>query len=171
MSARSLADWLDGLAPARAISLWQPWASAVALGLKSVETRGWATAYKGPLVVCASKRKPTLAEFGGSPESYAAAMASAPFGAAVCVVWMAGCQPVESVVRAAWFSESEREWGDYTAGAGRYGFVFSERLRLAQPTPVTGRQGLFALSPAESAEVLLAARDRRSSLITWEGRL
>ena len=33
----------------KAISLWQPWASAVALGSKRVETRSWSTSYRGPL--------------------------------------------------------------------------------------------------------------------------
>lgn len=28
----------------KAISLWQPWASAMALGLKSIETRHWSPA-------------------------------------------------------------------------------------------------------------------------------
>jgi hypothetical protein len=40
----------------RAISLWQPWASAIALRLKSNETRGWATTYRGPLAIHAALR-------------------------------------------------------------------------------------------------------------------
>lgn len=32
----------------KAISLWQPWASAIAVGAKRVETRSWATKYRGP---------------------------------------------------------------------------------------------------------------------------
>lgn len=27
----------------RALSLWQPWASAIAAGAKKIETRGWST--------------------------------------------------------------------------------------------------------------------------------
>lgn len=40
----------------RAISLWQPWASAVALGSKRIETRHWATTYRGPLAIHAAQR-------------------------------------------------------------------------------------------------------------------
>ncbi|MEM9149882.1 MAG: ASCH domain-containing protein [Cyanobacteria bacterium P01_F01_bin.3] len=38
------------------ITLWQPWASLVAYGLKHYETRSWATNYRGPLLIHAAKR-------------------------------------------------------------------------------------------------------------------
>lgn len=40
----------------KAISLWQPWASAIAFGSKRVETRSWTTRYRGPLAIHAGKR-------------------------------------------------------------------------------------------------------------------
>jgi hypothetical protein len=40
----------------KCISLWQPWASLVAVGAKRIETRGWATAYRGRLGIHAAKR-------------------------------------------------------------------------------------------------------------------
>lgn len=40
----------------RAISLWQPWASAIAVGSKRFETRSWATKYRGPIAIHAAKR-------------------------------------------------------------------------------------------------------------------
>lgn len=33
----------------KAIRLWQPWASLIALGHKTIETRSWPTKYRGPL--------------------------------------------------------------------------------------------------------------------------
>ena len=42
----------------KALTLWQPWASLVALGLKTIETRGWRTNYRGPLLIHAAKRSP-----------------------------------------------------------------------------------------------------------------
>lgn len=39
----------------RAISLHQPWASAIAYGAKRVETRSWSTNYRGPLAIHAAK--------------------------------------------------------------------------------------------------------------------
>ena len=40
----------------RAISLWQPWATAIAVGVKQIETRHWKTDYRGPIAIHAAKR-------------------------------------------------------------------------------------------------------------------
>jgi hypothetical protein len=42
----------------KCISLIQPWASLVLLGEKRYETRNWSTAYRGPLLIHASKGMP-----------------------------------------------------------------------------------------------------------------
>lgn len=42
----------------KAITIWQPWASLIMLGKKTIETRSWATSYRGPLAIHAAKRKP-----------------------------------------------------------------------------------------------------------------
>ena len=39
-----------------AITLWQPWATLVALGIKKYETRGWSYSYLGRLWIHAAKR-------------------------------------------------------------------------------------------------------------------
>lgn len=49
----------------RAISLWQPWATFIALGLKQYETRSWKpspSAIGQPLLIHAAKRKMTAEE-------------------------------------------------------------------------------------------------------------
>lgn len=38
------------------ISLWEPWASLMAIGAKKIETRSWATSYRGWLAIHAAKR-------------------------------------------------------------------------------------------------------------------
>ncbi|WP_445634602.1 hypothetical protein NSTC745_06424 [Nostoc sp. DSM 114161] len=40
----------------KAISLWQPHASLIPLGLKRYETRSWGTNYRGLLLICSAKR-------------------------------------------------------------------------------------------------------------------
>jgi len=40
----------------KALSLWQPWATLIAIGAKRFETRGWSTTYRGPVVIHAAKR-------------------------------------------------------------------------------------------------------------------
>ncbi len=46
----------------RALTLHQPWASLVALGVKTIETRSWATKYRGPLLIHAGVRRPRPVE-------------------------------------------------------------------------------------------------------------
>ena len=41
----------------RAISLHQPWASLVALGIKRYETRSWSTKFRGKLLICSAKKE------------------------------------------------------------------------------------------------------------------
>lgn len=40
----------------KALTLWQPWASLIAAGHKRIETRAWATRYRGPLAIHAAAR-------------------------------------------------------------------------------------------------------------------
>jgi activating signal cointegrator 1 len=42
----------------KVLTLHQPWASLVALGVKTIETRSWSTKYRGPLAIHAGARKP-----------------------------------------------------------------------------------------------------------------
>lgn len=49
--------WCPTLGMVKAISLWEPWASLMRSGAKTVETRSWYTSYRGPLLICAAKRK------------------------------------------------------------------------------------------------------------------
>ncbi|HSG61653.1 MAG TPA: ASCH domain-containing protein, partial [Pseudomonadales bacterium] len=40
----------------KAITLWQPWASMIAIGCKTHETRSWSTFHRGPIAIHAAKR-------------------------------------------------------------------------------------------------------------------
>lgn len=44
----------------KALTLWQPWASLIAIGAKTIETRGWSTSYRGPLAIHAAQRAPKV---------------------------------------------------------------------------------------------------------------
>lgn len=41
----------------KALTLWEPWASLCALGVKTIETRSWSTKYRGRLILHASKHR------------------------------------------------------------------------------------------------------------------
>lgn len=80
-----------------AITLWQPWASLIAVGLKRYETRHWPTWYRRKLLIHAAKRKMTqkdkvvwalahrLAEI---PEP---SIDELPHGAIVAIADLTGC--------------------------------------------------------------------------------
>ena len=42
----------------KAITIWQPWASLIAIGAKQYETRSWETKYRGPIAIHAAKKDP-----------------------------------------------------------------------------------------------------------------
>ena len=48
----------------KALTLWQPWASLVALCVKTTETRSWATKYRGEIGIHAALKLPPVHELG-----------------------------------------------------------------------------------------------------------
>lgn len=148
----------------KAISLWQPWASALALGSKRNETRGWATSYRGPLAIHAAKRKHLLELRGlvGSPQWWGALYGDSridevieqlPFGAVVAVVDLVDCIPVEEILPGTIdqpmsmthvdteFQWTERQMGDFSPG--RFAWLLCNLRALKKPVPFLGRQGFF----------------------------
>jgi hypothetical protein len=59
----------------KALTLWQPWASLIALGAKTIETRSWSTKYRGPLAIHAAKRRPATwwSQWGDTPKQLSGA--------------------------------------------------------------------------------------------------
>lgn len=118
----------------RAISLRQPWAWAIFHG-KPVENRTWWTAYRGPLLIHASK---TL-DIDGAwwifenreqldlPMVTVEYLLSRPVGAFVGKVEMVDC--VKNY-RSPWFF-------------GPYGHVYRNSEEFETPIPYRGKQGIF----------------------------
>ena len=121
------------------LSLWQPWATAIALKLKKNETRSWSTGYRGWLGIHAAKRPMTKAESRMIDSIWL--QRPMPFGAVVCIVRMVGCERTESVRDLV--SDQEEWWGDYSDG--RFAWITSplDMIELAEPIPLLGHQGLF----------------------------
>lgn len=151
----------------KAISLWEPWATSMAMGLKGIETRGWETAYRGPLLICASQKRDVegavlwekLRKERILPDG-APSYASLPFGRAVAVVDLVAVVRTEFLVqsnsdeakalRLEFFGE---EWitskcpkpeallGNYQPG--RFAWVTRNLRPLKSQRAVKGRQKLF----------------------------
>lgn len=151
----------------RAISLWQPWATAVALGSKRIETRHWSTAYRGPLAIHAAKRKVRdELHYYASCWNWVGAMRGAgwgfgqagaidclPFGAVVAVCDLVDCRPTDSFTQAeldtpeqhtelsAAYSWTQRDMGNFDLG--RFGWVLDNIRPLSEPVPIRGGQSFF----------------------------
>ncbi len=144
----------------KALSLWQPHAQAIALGIKPFETRGWKTDYRGPLAIHAAKRPFREKDYGFIYFTEAAAQlkrAGCPvwaldYGKVLCVVDVVDCVPVGTLrgrIGGAEFWGDFRDVGD--DGKSRWALkLASVRLIDAHKRPkVTGRQGFFSVDLPE----------------------
>jgi hypothetical protein len=126
--------------------MWQPWASAIPMGLKSVETRCWSTAYRGPLAIHAAKRKFNPYDWSGvflqAIHQDGIRISDLPLGALICIVDLVDVTPTE----AAEVSNTERTYGDYTPG--RFAWRL-ENIRPIKPIPWKGQQGFFTVEIGE----------------------
>ena len=127
----------------KCISLWQPWASAIALGYKCIETRDWSTNVRGRIAIHAAKRW-TRAErlflerqrmLGRFPPA-----STLPLGAVVCTALLVDVRSTSSLI-AAGISPIEWEFGNYLPG--RYGGLLQDVQPLLAPIPFLGAQGFF----------------------------
>lgn len=124
----------------KALSLWQPWASAVALGFKKNETRSWPTNYRGPLLIHAAKKVipwPSIS-IQAMFEGIAFQPDDLPLGQVLCRVDLIDCKRISIHNRPP--EGMERLLGDYTPG--RYMWI-TDNLQVLTSFPVRGHQGFF----------------------------
>lgn len=123
----------------------------MALKLKKIETRGWSTDYRGPLLIHAAKRKPRKDEMNYilhhlkatsrvDPYSIFYTM---PFGAIVCEVYLYDCVKLDSENKPS-LDTFERWAGNYENG--RYMWLTQFVRRFDPPIPFRGQQGFFGIN-------------------------
>lgn len=117
----------------KALCVKQPWAQLIVDGYKDVENRTWQTAYRGPILICASKKPDyaftdILAEWNRiynlalTPKDF-------PLGGVV------GQATLIDIV-----TDSDSDWFD----PGAFGWVLGNAA-MYEFMPVKGRLGLFDL--------------------------
>ncbi len=148
----------------KAITLHQPWASLIACGAKQIETRSWATKYRGPLAIHAGKKDPrewlhpcSDYDFVGVAEKAlnGALFYELPRGAVIAIAELVDCFRVtgraslkignekhalavlENGMR---ITEKEFLFGDYSIG--RYAWILAN-VRAIEPVPAKGMQRLW----------------------------
>lgn len=145
----------------KAISLWEPWASLIAVGAKRFETRSWATNYRGPLLICAAKgglsRRDLLDFLEDLKEEHKIdfRIEDLSFGKAVCVVNLVDCIKTNTMTAAQ--IGTDAPFGDFSPG--RFAWKLENIWKFNQPFPVRGAQGLFEVDNA-----LLTGRETREIL-------
>ncbi|MBA9859260.1 ASCH domain-containing protein [Ralstonia insidiosa] len=142
----------------KAISIWQPHASLLMLGLKPYETRGWPiprSILGTRVAIHAAKADGDLREIAGyvldhqaglgedeRMAAYVRAVSSAGFstlaemprGCILGSVVLSECVPAQS-------AENHNNFGDFSPG--RFAWRASEPVLLPTPVPFRGMQGFF----------------------------
>ena len=158
----------------KAISLWQPWATALFLRevdgsrIKPDETRGWPIAYRGPIAIHAAKAEavkgldydPALDEIlfrlcgrrtGDLPRG--------------CILGRGQLVTCEKTIKVRPMrSPAQTLWGDYSEydgnGRRRFAWRINDLELLPVPIPWRGQQGLFDVPDSIFAAVPAAERKR-----------
>ena len=159
------------------LSLWQPWATLIAIGAKRIETRGWATNYRGPLAIHAAKNTTQIEvcrelEFSEHLQGWIDDWEGEkldhhlPLGAIVAVADLVDCVPITGAM-AEQISDQERNFGDY--GPGRFGWVLENVRRLKTPIPQRGAQKLFNVTlPGSIMAHFNTPKEKSSGNIQYE---
>lgn len=164
--------------PVRALVVWQPWATLIAVGAKRIETRGWSTNHRGPLVIYAAAKwtrwqwellaEPAIrraldAAGFDPPSAWCGANRTRPLrlGEPVAVVDLADVRRIvegPSLVAGSYLSTPvpgpEVPLGDYTPGRFAWMLQDPRPVDLGARPAVAGRQGLFT-PPAEVLDAIL----------------
>ena len=131
---------MSGHRVVRALCVRQPWANRIASGEKSIETRTWATRYRGEIMICSSLNPPR-------PE---------PVGSAVALAELVECRPM--MTPADWAAACCDPY------LGAYGWVLAN-VRAVRPFRIAGHLGIFHLEIPDPVEYQEAVREGRQLLL------
>ena len=129
----------------KTITLWQPWATLIAIGAKKYETRNWATNYRGLLAIHAAKRFQEDEKFLCTQYPFRESLVNAgytkvselPLGAIVAIVEVVGCWPTGGMQP----DNPERAFGNFMPG--RYAWELRLIKCLDKPIQARGAQGFW----------------------------
>lgn len=142
---------MSGLSVIKGLTLTQPWATLVELGLKKVETRSWNTSYRGWLAIHAAKGFPRWArEFADELVDEGIITSCLPLGRIIAVARLDQVVPTDVACR--YLDEKELRFGDYDVG--RHAWAFGAVKRLATPIECRGALSLWHINPEIHMQIL-----------------
>jgi hypothetical protein len=151
----------------KALTMTQPWATLVAIGENTIETRSWGTRYRGTLIVHSAKGFPRDARELCAEDPYRevlarngyAAASDLPLGQVIAVADLVdvmkfsrtSLRDVRERSDRGEFPPHEADFGDFSAG--RYGWVLKNVRQLNKPIAARGMLGLWQVSGALEAAI------------------
>jgi activating signal cointegrator 1 len=144
----------------KVISLYQPWASLIALGYKTLETRSWQTPYHGPIAIQASMRW-TASEkvywewacqyLYQKGHHYHGLQSTPPRGVIVAIARLRWCHWMDETGLIPGFNipDDDRLFGDLSPG--RFAWLLTDVKPIFTILAWKGAQGLRDLPPEIAA--------------------
>ena len=144
-----------------ALTLTEPWGTAMALGAKHFETRSWQRSYRGLLAIHTAKGFPEWAEELCDEEPFQQILQGGgyvrseqnqhnrwclPLGQVIAIGMLEEVERITETYPAV--SDQERALGNYAPG--RYVWRFSGIYRLRMPVATRGSLGLWSWDPPDS---------------------
>lgn len=145
------------------LTLYQPWASLMALGVKKIETRSWSTPHRGLLAIHSSRTFNQPAREFSRSDVVAATLSEAripeddplrawPLGVVLCTVELTDVVPAELVPLGGGATTAEAErlihqafaelaFGDFSAG--RFAWITRNVHRFQRPVYAVGQRGVW----------------------------
>ena len=138
----------------KALTIYQPWATLITLGVKHMETRSWDTKYRGPVAIHAGLAWPCrigehalIGEFDIERDQSGLLLRGKslswpyrlPMGAVVAIGDL--FQTRSTTATGHHPDDRERALGDHSPG--RYAFSITSISRLPNPIPAVGHQGFW----------------------------
>jgi activating signal cointegrator 1 len=138
----------------KCLSLIQPWATLVAIGAKTIETRSWPTKYRGPLAIHASKGFPRWCQDFSKEPPVSVLLGphfDFPRGVVLATCELVDCKEIVTrefmigvgpTARQMFPPEGQEfHFGNYSHG--RYALILANVVALAEPVPAKGALGLW----------------------------
>lgn len=149
------------------ITLWQPWATCMWLGLKEFETRHWSTDYRGELLIHSAKRqidedgKELVQKLHAAGHDVPTNRSEYPLGCIGAIARLSDCVSMtDGLIRAQ--TSLERSVGLWESG--RFALKVDGVIRC-EPIPWTSRQGKLLPAPDDIVEQVLQSDGRGDRIL------
>jgi hypothetical protein len=142
----------------KAITVRQPWAALLVLGLKRIETRGWKTNIRERIAVHAAAGPPDPRAVAGLTliPRFAEILRpyvkdGFPLGCVLGSVFLADCLPIDELCGTRYATYAEVAAGDWRPG--RFGWIMENPVLFETPFRQAGSQGFWEWRPQYLREI------------------